>query len=108
MTVVRVRVGALRQVVPASLRFNFEIVTRDTACDGARLELEVIAAQLSCARCGQEWDPAPRPATESGQLVAAPTFRCPTCGTGDADVVAGQELEVESIDVEEEPCTAPG
>jgi hydrogenase nickel incorporation protein HypA/HybF len=108
VTVVRVRVGALRQAVPESLRFNFEIVTRETACDGARLELEMIAAQLRCARCGREWDPAPRPATEIGQLVAAPSFRCPACGGGDADVVAGQELEVESIDVEEEQCTARG
>ncbi|HSD22743.1 MAG TPA: hydrogenase maturation nickel metallochaperone HypA [Solirubrobacterales bacterium] len=108
VTVVRVRVGALRQVVPESLRFNFEIVSRETACDGARLELEMIAARLRCARCGREWDPTPRPATEIGQLVAAPSFRCPACGAGDAGVVAGQELEVESIDVEEEQCTARG
>ena len=108
VTVVRVSVGALRQVVPESLRFNFEIVTGATACDGAQLELRVIAAQLSCTRCGHKWDPAPRPAIETGQLMAAPSFRCPACGTRDADVVAGQELEVESIDVEEEQCTARG
>jgi len=108
VTVVRVRVGALRQVVRESLRFNFEIVTRDTACDGARLELELIAAQLRCASCGRSWNPAPRPATEIGQLVTPPSFRCPECGAGDADVVGGQELEIESIDVEEGQCIARG
>ena len=31
------RVGALRQVVPESLEFYFEIVARDTVCEGAEL-----------------------------------------------------------------------
>ena len=102
------RVGSLRQIVPESLRFNFEIVSRETGCDGAALELDLIAARLRCASCGREWDPTPRPATETSQLMAPPSFRCPGCGAGDADVVAGEELEVESIDIEEEQCTAHG
>jgi hydrogenase nickel incorporation protein HypA/HybF len=106
--VVRIRVGALRQVVPETLRFNFEIVTRDTACEGARLELELVDARLRCARCAREWDPSPRPAAEASELVTPSFFRCPECGAGESDVVAGEEMEVESIDVEEEPCTAPG
>ena len=32
-------VGALRQVVPSSLEFYWEIVARETVCEGARLEL---------------------------------------------------------------------
>ena len=108
VTVVRVRVGALRQVVPESLRFNFEIVTRDTACDGAQLQLDLIVAKLRCGSCKRDWDPVPRPAAEVSELVAPPPFRCPACGAGGGDVVAGEELEVESIDVEEKSCTARG
>ena len=33
VSVVSLRVGRLRQVVPDSLRFYFEIVARDTVCD---------------------------------------------------------------------------
>jgi hydrogenase nickel incorporation protein HypA/HybF len=90
VTRVRVRVGALRQVVPDSLRFAFEVVSRETLCEGAALELELIAARLRCAGCETEW------ATD----VAA--FRCPSCAGADVAVVAGDELEVESIDVETE------
>ena len=36
---VDVRVGALRQVVPDSLDFYFDIVSRETLCAGARLEM---------------------------------------------------------------------
>jgi hydrogenase nickel incorporation protein HypA/HybF len=123
VTQVSLQVGALRQVVPDSLRFYFEIVARDTACDGARLELEPITAWLRCPTCGHEWDPAP-PAVESGASTAArlgyaslghealepmlPAFRCPACERADTEVLRGGELEVESIEVtEEETCIAP-
>ncbi len=94
---VDVRLGALRQVVPDSLRFYFEIVGRDTVCDGSDLELELIDALLRCD-CGREWDPAPV-ATLDGPLI--PSFRCPDCGAGGAETLAGDELRVESIEVEE-------
>jgi hydrogenase nickel incorporation protein HypA/HybF len=107
---VSVQVGALRQVVPDSLEFYFEIVARDTGCHGARLEVEPIAAWLRCPTCGHEWDPAPPP--EPGHEALAPVlpaFRCPACERADTEVVRGGELEVESIEVtEEETCIAPG
>ena len=40
VTVVSMRIGALRQVVPDSLAFYFEIVARGTVCEGARLDHE--------------------------------------------------------------------
>jgi len=97
VTVVSMRVGRLRQVVPDSLQFYFEIVARDTVCEGARLELREIEARLRCADCAQEWEP------------AIPAFRCPRCESAAVEVIAGEELEVEYIEVDEqEPaCTAP-
>ena len=107
--VVTVRVGALRQVVPSSLEFYFEIVSRDTLCAGASLELEPVEALLRCDGCGCEWDPAPRPVEghEADPLSVLPTFRCTGCGAGGAEVLRGDELMVESIEVEEEACIAP-
>jgi hydrogenase nickel incorporation protein HypA/HybF len=40
--VVHVRLGSLRQAVPRSLAFYFEIVARDTDCEGAALEIETL------------------------------------------------------------------
>lgn len=119
VTVVSVRLGSLRQVVADSLSFYFEIVARDTLCEGATLEIEHVAALMWCQSCGQEWDPAP-PAVAGheqepmpvGEPVL-PVFRCPGCEAAGAQVVHGDELEVESIEVsdhpdrEEQQCTAP-
>lgn len=99
---VELKLGALRQVVDDSLVFIFGIATRDTLCEGARLEIEPIAALLRCRSCGAEWDPAPAPAHEEDELFALPQFRCPACGEAGAEIVAGDELLVDSIDVEDD------
>ena len=91
MLVVSLRIGHLRQVIPDSLAFYWEIVTRDTAAVGARLDLVVVPARLRCGGCGTEWD-----------MEGTPEFRCSRCAAGEVEVIAGNELEVDSIEVEEE------
>ncbi len=90
--VVTLRIGHLRQVVPDSLAFYFDIVAKGTVCEGAALEPIEVPGRLRCSSCGVEWD------------LESPSFRCIACGGADVAVVAGQEFEVESIDVEEDPC----
>ena len=97
VAVVNVRCGRLRQVVPSSLAFAFGVLARDTLCDGAVLEQEVVPARLGCAVCARDWE------------IELPIFRCPTCGTAAVQVLTGEELEVESIEVaqdEEARCIA--
>jgi hydrogenase nickel incorporation protein HypA/HybF len=93
VTVVNLRVGALRQVVPEPLAFAFELSARGTACEGARLEQELVACRLGCPSCAVEW------------TVAEPDFRCRTCGWP-AIVLSGNELQLESIEVEEEEASS--
>lgn len=94
VSVVTMRIGRLRQVVPDTLEFYFDFVARGTVCEGARLELELIPARLACGPCEREW------------TVEFPDFRCPTCLEGGVEVITGNEFEVESIDVEEVACIA--
>lgn len=107
VTAVHVRLGALRQAVPGSLSFYFELVAGESDCAGARLELEAVAALLRCVECGREWDPDPAPQAEhDGALPALPSFRCPACGAA-GEELAGNELEVAWIEVSE-PAAAGG
>ncbi len=97
VTLVSLRVGRLRQVVPDTLEFYFGFVARDTVCEGARLEQELVDARLRCTPCGREWP------------IEIPAFLCPTCGGSDVVVAAGDEFEVESIEIEEATaCIAQG
>jgi hydrogenase nickel incorporation protein HypA/HybF len=95
VTVVAVRIGGLRQVVPDSLRFYFEVVARDTICEGARLDLTEVDPRLHCGDCGRDWE------------ALYPAFRCPDCASAAVTVVRGDEFQVEYIEVEEpEPIGA--
>jgi hydrogenase nickel incorporation protein HypA/HybF len=95
VSVVTMTVGAFRQVVPDSLEFYFDIVSRGTECEGARLDQLFVPLRLGCSGCGEEWEP------------ELPVFRCPGCGGSKVELLRGDELEVESIEVEEASrCTA--
>ena len=95
VSVVNMRIGALRQVVPDTLEFYFGFVSKGSVCEGARLEQELIPARLRCAGCARSWE------------IELPVFMCPTCGpAGRVEVASGNEFEVESIEVEEAECIA--
>jgi hydrogenase nickel incorporation protein HypA/HybF len=91
---VEVKVGALRQVVPDALSFAFQLVAEGTAVEGAELQIEEVPARVSCRAC----------ATES--RVSDFPFGCPGCGSLDVDVVGGEELLVEALELEDEPIVA--
>lgn len=94
VTRVELRVGALRQVVPAALAFSFELVARGTAADGAELEIEPVPVVGRCRACGAESEQRGFP------------LRCTACGGLDVDVVRGQELSVEWLELEDAEASA--
>jgi hydrogenase nickel incorporation protein HypA/HybF len=89
VTRIEVAVGHLRQVVPSALEFAFELVAQGTPLDGAELVLREVPAAGRCRTCGEE------------SRVDGFPLVCRTCGSGDLEIVAGEELLVESLDVEE-------
>lgn len=88
VSVVSVRAGRLRQVVPDTLEFYWGIVARDTVCEGARLEVEIVPAVLRCGACEREWQ------------IEVPAFVCGRCGPAAVRVISGEEFEVDSIEIE--------
>jgi hydrogenase nickel incorporation protein HypA/HybF len=88
VTKVEVRVGHLRQVVPASLTFAFELIAQGTELEGAELDIEQVPAAGVCRDCGS--------------TTPLPDFplMCSACGGLDVDVTEGEELEVESLELE--------
>lgn len=87
---VEVKVGYLRQVVVASLAFSFELVARDTLAEGAELAIEQVPARVRCDVCASE--------TELDRFP----LRCGGCGSLTVDVIGGQELEVEWVELDDD------
>jgi hydrogenase nickel incorporation protein HypA/HybF len=86
--VVRVRVGALRQVVPESLEFCWSLIRAYEDMPDAELELEVVAAEVACRSCARQ-----------SRIDSRWSLSCPECGSTDIAVVSGDEFLVTSLDV---------
>lgn len=87
ITGLRLRIGAWAGVVPEALQFAFEVLTRETAAEGARLEIDPVEARCHCDLCKLEFSPRDHVRT------------CPDCGNRVTRICAGHELELESIEV---------
>jgi hydrogenase nickel incorporation protein HypA/HybF len=83
---VRLRVGELSGVEQSAISFCFELATEGTPLAGAVLEIERVPASCRCEACGQ---------------VFRPYDQVPLCECGSASVtiVAGDELQIESVEV---------
>jgi hydrogenase nickel incorporation protein HypA/HybF len=75
--IVRVKIGALRQVVP-----DYEDMP------DAELELEFITAQVQCRSCGQH-----------STITSQWSLLCTHCESADVEVLRGDEFLVTSLDV---------
>ena len=87
---INLKVGKLASVVPVSLKFCFEVAAKDTSMEGALLHIEEIEVTVRCKSCGHFW------------TAMTPTFICEKCDGGSVDLLSGRELDIVSIEVEEE------
>jgi len=76
-------------VVPSALAFSFEVVTQGTTAEGAALEIEAIPAVGRCRECSAE------------TVLESFPFQCEACEGFALDPVAGEELTVVSLEMEE-------
>jgi hydrogenase nickel incorporation protein HypA/HybF len=84
---VNLRVGKLTAVVPQSLRFCFEIVSRDTPLAGAKLNIDEVPIIAKCRDCGKE------------TTITEANFFCSHCESGKLEILSGRELTIASIEM---------
>ena len=93
---VEIKVGHLRQVVPSALEFAFELVAQGTSAEGAELVMHEVPAAGVCRTCEAE-----------SELPDFP-LQCSACGGFDVEVIRGEELLVDSLELEEALATIGG
>ena len=85
-----VEIGALSSVVPEAIEFCFEACSRETLLEGARMTIVLVPGMGHCEKCGRKM-----PLTE---LYGA----CQFCGSYRVKIVAGEELRVREIEVDDD------
>lgn len=79
-------VGRFSGVAPDAICFCFDVAARDTALEGAALEILAPPARAHCRGCGRDFDP-----PDDLALCA--------CGSADVEWLGGQELKIRSVEV---------
>jgi hydrogenase nickel incorporation protein HypA/HybF len=85
---VRVRVGSLHRLAGPAMDQAFAMVAGGTEAEDAALDLVVVPVTASCRTCGHR--------EQAEELVVS----CPRCGGSDLEVAGGDDLVLESIELE--------
>lgn len=88
VTTIRLQVGAMASVVPDSLTFCFELVSKESIAEGAAIEIETTPLIARCPECNFEFE------------VKNQVYRCPKCGNRVSNLVSGRELSIVNIEGE--------
>ncbi len=85
---IRLLVGPLSGIETALLEHAFPLAATGTPAEGARLEIETAPVVVACTVCGAETGCAPN------------RLLCGTCGDFRTRVVTGDEMLLESLDLD--------
>ena len=85
---VKVVLGELSTFVDESIEFYFSELSRGTIAEGARLSFKKLEARAVCQSCGNNFRP------------RQAFFACPVCDSPVFDLTQGQEMYVDSIEID--------
>lgn len=88
ITAVNLILGQLTSMIDESIQFYWDILSEGTKAQGAIINIHRIPMEMKCRDCGIEFIPKPD------------RFDCPECYSGKIVIIKGEEMKIDSIDVE--------
>ncbi len=100
---VNVEVGEFTFLVPEQLEFNFEIASRNSVVEGAKLQITKKKGALKCDDCGFEGESQVDTDIPSQIAVFSP-MKCPKCKGSSTEIIGGKEFIITNILAEVTPA----
>jgi len=85
---IKLVVGDYSGFVGDSIQMYFDVISKDTLCEGAIIEIEHIKPKLRCTGCGELFE---------REFLS---FSCPKCASDGEPTEIGKEFYIESIEIE--------
>ncbi|MEM7727443.1 MAG: hydrogenase maturation nickel metallochaperone HypA [Cyanobacteria bacterium P01_A01_bin.45] len=85
---VLLEIGKLSAIMPDAVRFCFDVISQNTVLEAAKLEIIETNGIAKCLRCENEFS------------VDKPFGKC-SCGSNEINLIAGEELKIKEIEIEE-------
>ena len=95
VTDISLTIGALSSIVNDSVQFYWDHISKGSIAEEAKLHFNRILAKLKCLSCGNEF-----------QLIEELT-PCPNCHSINLQIIAGEEFQVDAIEIEKEDNNEP-
>jgi hydrogenase nickel incorporation protein HypA/HybF len=86
---IRIEVGELTGLIPGCIQDYFDIASKGTAVEGAKLIINKVPVAVRCSSCGSE-----------NEIDKSKGYGCPICGHSDIKIIRGNEFLIQSLEVE--------
>jgi hydrogenase nickel incorporation protein HypA/HybF len=83
---VTLEIGQLSAILPDSIRFCFDVCSRNTVLEGAELTISIVGGRGRCRVCSHE------------MTLDQPFGRC-ICGSRQVQCIAGEELNIHEMEL---------
>lgn len=88
-------IGRLSSIIDDSVQFYWDHISKDTLCEGARLHFNRPPAVFKCNKCRQEFE------------ITEDLLPCPACNSFDLEILSGNEMQVDHIEIITEEKNEP-
>ncbi len=98
ITEVLLEIGELTLIVPELLQRSFEMATKGTIAEGARLTITITPGKVKCRDCNKISEVS---ITREAQLTGLQLFKCSHCDSNNTEIVEGKKANVKNIKIQE-------
>jgi hydrogenase nickel incorporation protein HypA/HybF len=88
-------IGEMSSCIDDSISFYWDLISKGTVCEGARLRFERVGARFTCQDCGAVWG-------LQGEMTC-----CPKCSSARLRITEGMEFRLDSIVIDEDDAADP-
>ena len=88
ITRITVRLGEFSGINQDSLKFAFNNMTKDTIAKDSVIIIKQIPLLGSCRKCQKKFK------------INKTEFKCPNCGSLDLDIISGEDIYIDNIEIE--------
>lgn len=88
VTAIRIKMGALSDLLPDCINSYFEILSKGTIAEDAVIMVEKLPLKARCNDCNTISE------------IEIRSFRCPNCSSQNMTIIQGNEFYIDSLEVE--------
>lgn len=85
---IRIKVGELTGLVPSCIDYYFQVISKGTIGEGAKLKVEKLPIVIECNEC-----------LYAGRISSG-EYTCPKCSSYEIKIKNGKEFYIDSLEVE--------